>query len=1745
VIDCATKFITTTTTTTTTMTGIHQIKRFLYAILPAAALLHVATCFNVVGPMTSLCLRHNCPSLAPTTSHYDRRYQLSFPIWSSSSPVQQEDDVDDDGGNSNSNSNSNNNGADGLYEFLTKRTGEQAGEVERRRKRNRIREWMTSSSSNNNNSNANKRGGGGSNMVQPIRMEDGSVMKEDDNVQVQPTTPTKPKFDKLFAGMPTLDEILTRAGDEEGTQTTATATPTGSSSNGSVEESLAKRKKNRPKELDNDAWFEEERQQLIQEYVGILEEMQAQLAEQRQKDPGGVPPNSDRIIESVVFQERNRIIASVKIARSKERLQAYEIERMSDLEASRNVDQVSDEIANRILQEAADDWKRREALQSKVDDFDRYAQEANIRATTSESSASSPLPQPGRNLDEWALERLEGMLETSKEKSDDVTDILEESIDDLRERMEKESKRGSIQPQTMKEWQMIRSITTRLGKENPTAPYNTVANEERISNQLNSWREYIGKEEDIRNRSGLSVGTRMPFEWQKPGRDPLEDPIPVAAVNTQAKTRREIRRDVNIQAVKAMEELVLKSDIKRSESLRRQLDALKAELESRDYNDIEEELVAEEQNVEPVNLSDLFSRKEEPEKVTSSGFTEDEMRGIDQMLSKTPSAASSEGFYTPPIPEPLDNDEPPEKPNTPFFSDDATTAERPKSPFYSDESANVVKGDDIVNSKLGSGEEQKLRAMYRRAGATTKEEQDAIRAEYEGFQSFEKARREESGLSDGDDSLLVEKANLKYDLSEVMTSDGDFDAEKILATLGPRPTRRKKTKGDNLQSGINPAEVTDSLYRTIEAVGGGTTKDDPVARKQERSQFEEYLLKEQELRKSLDNPQDDVDPTGSAASVPIDDPDYVEDVLDSIGPRPTFKRKVKQEPSEVSEVGSADAGPKDSPVDSGNAGILPSWLKKEREASKSKGDDSVGLLGGNMDEVFDDDKYEHNLRQLHEYKQRRSGKSQQMGVDLTDVLGKRGSDDYADYTYDDNSFRGRRAIDWAAASFEARKRSLLDYTELTTMELNSLMDHRDSVYTTGASQYQPRINKPFKEFGAVFRLEGVLVDLTGLHSEVWKKVATKYEFTEPMLGDFRRAAVTRPEIAIRDIFYWTNDIQLANKVLSSFREIFRQMFDEWALEKGIVADKKPTVESKGAMALGAEIVSPVPAEQPSTPATTMTEESRMAQIKERWSMVAAQRGYAAPTNEQVAQCSFLSPDIAVRNVLRWSTDPVEIDSIVKALSGLQSSSSSQTKKEQVGTAGSGASSPAPLDQGAVLELQYKAWVRVATDNNLNAPEPEEVLVASVLNDPEAVVIHGYGWTSESDRASELAKSFRDYFAALLKEVQNYDSSNTVAAPMTSARADTEVKTNEKVTQTGPSEEEILKMQIEAWEKAAKAHQFSPPSPDQIQLTINLSATDSVSRLLGWTYNFNGDQIKEISLTYGSALKEASEKYLKMYGIAVETVNVVKAVEVGKSNGITADMVYQAAFDAWTSLAWQAGKPLPDQDQVQFAMSVGPEEAIVNGFEWTDDYTEAGIIAEKYREQLKGKRQEWKKNGYSISSKEESKVESDDEMPMVSVVSEVSGWITSLQEVEMGCGVASCLERDQMDILLKYAGLADLLPADKRVSLNNGYDRESQQMLGVALRIERRPDHCVIFDSSPYANSGAQEIDMRSVSLVGPYPRYELLSADTTAFSLDDLTALNIRRLFGERVYDQPMLDMKQLQPVTVRKTLTKFWDPDD
>jgi len=200
-----------------------------------------------------------------------------------------------------------------------------------------------------------------------------------------------------------------------------------------------------------------------------------------------------------------------------------------------------------------------------------------------------------------------------------------------------------------------------------------------------------------------------------------------------------------------------------------------------------------------------------------------------------------------------------------------------------------------------------------------------------------------------------------------------------------------------------------------------------------------------------------------------------------------------------------------------------------------------------------------------------------------------------------------------------------------------------------------------------------------------------------------------------------------------------------------------------------------------------------------------------------------------------------------------------------------------------------------------------------------------------------------------------------------------------------------------------------------------------------------------------------------------------------------------------------------------------------------------IIAE-YREELK----DWHAKRSNRTINQTAADEALVEMPMFKVVPGADHWLRSLLEVDMQCAIVSHMSREQVDVLLEVSGLSSLVGPRQRVTASNNYVREVDQLLGAALRVERRPDHCVVFDSSPQSSVAAHDLEMRSVAVVGAFPRYDLLTADSTAASFDELTAMNIRRLFAERVYDQPMADIQQADPVRNTRAKTKYrWEGDD
>eukprot|EP00538_Stauroneis_constricta_P006012 CAMPEP_0119555704 /NCGR_PEP_ID=MMETSP1352-20130426/7825_1 /TAXON_ID=265584 /ORGANISM="Stauroneis constricta, Strain CCMP1120" /LENGTH=1890 /DNA_ID=CAMNT_0007602513 /DNA_START=159 /DNA_END=5831 /DNA_ORIENTATION=- len=1807
-----------------------------------------------------------------------KKKRLTFILKSSSSPN------DNDNENEKLNEDTKDT-IDDLYEFLTRRQNNQNPKKQQQnnqnntiRKRDRILNWMSSTKKT------------PTAKIQPIPIDDDTNNTNNEIL--------KTDFSTLFDGMPSLNDILS---DE-------------SNPNPSTK-----------KQQQDDSWFDDEKDNIINDYNAVHDEMISDIQNQRTNNStDNIPENAEGIIGSIIQQELDQTLQSQKNQMALERLHEYE--ESLKLSSNDNDKEESTKIADQILKEAQDSFDRSMEMEQNYNDFQLYyeAQQDKLRGEDSDgggtgndgvdrtgttSNDDTTIPRDLDDLDQWALESLQRMLDkradgdgnasnrnegsSSNEDGVDemaVADILEDTIEDLKVQIEKEAKKGKIRPDTMKEWQMYRSIATRNIEET------------KIAQQLESWKLYVEEEEKSRQQFGLSDDPsrpKMPFNWNKrSSSSPSSSSNSKIDFNTNngnestasspsssPSSQKDMRKEMNEQAIQALQDLIRKTkDPIRSEKLQKEVDFLYQAMESDDQDMVygDDDSVDNKMSAQPVDLSDVFGQSSDDDEgsaatatasdttaevknpilQTNPPFDEDTTKSASQISASYENSMRSSTSTSTPSPPPntpffQENDTsstyyeesytddakafdpPPPPPNTPFFQNDDEDADNAgvddaSTAVEEEPAAATTTTSDNNNGggyNLGTLEEQKLRAMYQRAGARTTEEKEKIKAGWLEFQQFETDRRQKSGLSETESETKSEddgnSASLKYDIDDVMSQDGDVDAEKILATIGPRPTRSPKQKSvptmtttasttDDVEttrtegatsklpeSTVKPEEVSESLFRSVAAVGGGRTKDDPSLKEAEKADFEAYLEKQNAMRKKLDM---EIEEVAEQSDVRIDDDGgkYAKEALDSIGPRPTFVRKPRRgndfDAGEFSDRGGAlasrefisdddeeDEDDDDDDYDNGGgfngpAGSsdgtemeIPEWLRKERE-ELSRGaptDISSSFLGSEIDEMFDDNKYEHNQRQLADYQRRRAGETGPMGIDINDALGRgRGSDDYADYTYDAEYFRSRDN-GWGANSFKARKAHLLDYTELSTVEVNNLLEHKNSVYATGVSQYMPRINKPFKEFGAILRLEGVVVDITGLEYKAWTTVAEKLNLRLPTVEDARRASVAKSDVAVRDVFYWTKDWMESKEIAYEHDVQFQKVFDEWAQQNGI---QKPTKshspKSGNEMALGAMEIAEddVDVSAQPLPKAATSEQERLSSLKAAWEETARIHNFQNPPYELIVQSSVLTPDIVVQSIFRWSTDANEIDKIVATYRQAMQGKSKTNDAPQAQGASRGTSTGITpslqnepigmdeLDETDMLELQYIAWCEIAEEIGVEAPEPDAVLAASVLNDAALVILQGFEWTEDIAEAQDLSARFQKKLTEVINDqVHGRNVGNDVAASANGKSSSILDSTSARPKEEQPSKEQnaeaTLQEQVDAWAATAAVHDFASPSIDQIELTMKMKPDESVRRLLAWTYNFNDKQIRTISATYEDALKgslsssassstSADEKEAKA-GDTVAVNNTEQPPAI-KPSGLSEDEIFKIAFDAWTDLAWKRGLSLPNNDAVIFAMTVGPEQAILNGFGWASTPEDAAEIAKEYRDQIAKQRSKWQSATASAAAAAEFIKTPEPEIPPVTVVSGVHEWIKSLRDVEMGCGITSHLTDEQVEMLLDFAALKDSFPAEDRVTANSRYDADSQQLLGVALRIERRPDQCIAFDTTPYAATAAQDVDMRAVAFVGPYPRYDLLAADTSAVAFTELTAMNIRRLFGERIYDQPQLDMVQAQPKPAPKVLTRFWDDD-
>ncbi|KAL6509377.1 hypothetical protein OROGR_022687 [Orobanche gracilis] len=124
------------------------------------------------------------------------------------------------------------------------------------------------------------------------------------------------------------------------------------------------------------------------------------------------------------------------------------------------------------------------------------------------------------------------------------------------------------------------------------------------------------------------------------------------------------------------------------------------------------------------------------------------------------------------------------------------------------------------------------------------------------------------------------------------------------------------------------------------------------------------------------------------------------------------------------------------------------------------------------------------------------------------------------------------------------------------------------------------------------------------------------------------------------------------------------------------------------------------------------------------------------------------------------------------------------------------------------------------------------------------------------------------------------------------------------------------------------------------------------------------------------------------------------------------------------------------------------------------------------------------------------------------------WLDAVATSHIPCAVVSSLDRKNMVDVLERMGLRMFFQAI--VSEEDGMESIAHRFLSAAVKLDRKPSKCVVFADDPRQITAAHNCTMMAVALIGAHPAYDLGQADLTVTSFNELSVINLRRLFAHK-----------------------------
>ncbi|XP_031380757.1 5-amino-6-(5-phospho-D-ribitylamino)uracil phosphatase, chloroplastic [Punica granatum] len=198
------------------------------------------------------------------------------------------------------------------------------------------------------------------------------------------------------------------------------------------------------------------------------------------------------------------------------------------------------------------------------------------------------------------------------------------------------------------------------------------------------------------------------------------------------------------------------------------------------------------------------------------------------------------------------------------------------------------------------------------------------------------------------------------------------------------------------------------------------------------------------------------------------------------------------------------------------------------------------------------------------------------------------------------------------------------------------------------------------------------------------------------------------------------------------------------------------------------------------------------------------------------------------------------------------------------------------------------------------------------------------------------------------------------------------------------------------------------------------------------------------------------------------------------------------LNAWKQLAAEEGKEIPEDVKVQRdVLCAGADHVLRKVLLWD----EAGEEMDRLKARL-------------------AQLYYDNLLQLTKPIEGLEEWLDAMRTARIPCAVVSSLDRKNMVEALERMRLKKYFQAI--VTEEDGMESMAHRFLSAALKLDRKPSKCVVFEDDPRGVTAAHNCTMMAVALIGAHPAYDLEQADLTVASFHELSVINLRRLFANK-----------------------------